>query len=107
MGYKNPILEDIDLFIDSKKNTSHVYIGDCVYCGAKDVPLTSTSETDVICIDCMRLTRDNCNTAIKELSQFSKNNHIKNQCKKESLDDLKAKAEDALFKMTGQHIELD
>ena len=44
-------------------------IGKCEYCQADRVPVISTSEMGFCCIECMRLTRDNCNTAIKQLKQ--------------------------------------
>ena len=45
---------------------SEVTIGRCEYCGAEHVPVIATPETDTYCIECHRLTRDNCNEAIKK-----------------------------------------
>lgn len=90
---------------ESEYSNSDIGIGECVYCHATNVPVTSIPETDVLCIDCMRLTRDNCNSAIKALSNF-KNKGDKKKSNK-TLEELKEDAEKALFKLTGQQIKLD
>ena len=48
---------------------SEIMIGKCEYCQADRVPVMSTSEKGFYCIECIRLTRDNCNSAIKQLKQ--------------------------------------
>lgn len=41
----------------------------CDYCGREVEDTESTSEVGHYCIDCHRLTRDNCNEAIRELKR--------------------------------------
>lgn len=77
---------------------SFVSIGDCGYCLVKDVPVTSTPETDILCIDCLRLTRDNCSKAIRELSEFSMTNNTKPRKMEKSI--MSASQEDAFGLLT-------
>lgn len=86
---------------------SEVGIGRCEYCGRENVPVIATPETDVYCIECHRLTRDNCNEAIREIKDFQKGHKIRTPRKKESLDELRANAEKALFKLAGEKNSLD
>lgn len=84
-----------------------VSIGRCEYCQAENVPVIATPETDVICIECHRLTRDNCNEAIRQIKEFQKEHKVRATKKQESLDELRAKAENALSALAGEKITLD
>ena len=87
MVYKNPV-PNIDF--DRFGEIEDVEIGTCAYCKTENVPVTSTSETDTRCIECMRLTRDNCNEAIRKLKDFPKvKDYIHEKMNNKSLTDLK------------------
>lgn len=86
---------------------SDVSIGRCEYCGKENVPVTSTPETDIYCIDCFRLTRDNCNSAIREIKEFQKNNKIRPTKRNKTVDDYRLEAEAALSALAGQSITME
>lgn len=85
---------------------SEVSIGRCEYCQKDNVPVIATSETDLYCIDCHRLVRDNCNEAIRKIKEFQKE-HKCGTSRRKDIAELKADAENALFALTGQRISLD
>ena len=86
---------------------SEVTIGRCEYCGAEHVPVIATPETDTYCIECHRLTRDNCNEAIKKIKEYQKIHKVKRERKNRSLYELKSNAEEAFSALAGQTISLD
>ena len=55
-----------------RNNPANVQIGECVYCGKGNTPLNGTPEVEVYCIERLRLTRDNCTAAIREIMAFRK-----------------------------------
>lgn len=86
---------------------SEVIIGRCEYCGAEHVPVIATPETDIYCIECHRLTRDNCNEAIRKIKEYQKIHKGKRVRTKKNLTELKADAEEALSALAGQTISLN
>ncbi len=85
---------------------SDVSIGTCSYCGSQNVPIVATPETGLYCIECHRLTRDNCNDAIRKIKRFQKLSNFASE-RKDLQKDYKEEAEKALFDLCGEHISLD
>jgi len=77
--------------------------GTCTYCGAKDVYICSTPESDCKCKRCHELTIANCKEAIKAINSISPK---KRKSKNKSTDELEQEMESAIKTLVGDGILL-
>ena len=85
-------------------DTRMVGRGLCECCGKPNMLTNSTPEIGCYCKECLKLTIDNCKTAIKEIDEYSKTTRVqkvqtKRRITSEELDELKRKRDDALAKL--------
>lgn len=98
MKYKNPIpnIDDGDDF----EWAQGVEIGKCEFCGKDDLPITSTSAIDSYCRDCLKITINECKSALMEIDEYEKINNIKKskskKSNKKSIDELRKAKDDAV-----------
>lgn len=77
--------------------------GTCTYCGAKDVYICSTPESDCKCKRCHELTIANCKEAIKAINSISPK---KRKSENKSTDELEHAMENAIKTLVGDGILL-
>lgn len=77
--------------------------GICTYCGAEDVYICSTPESDCKCKRCHELTIANCKEAIKAINSISPK---KRKSKNKSIDEREQEMENAIKAMVGDGILL-